>query len=382
MRNALVAGAALALVTAVALSANGTGQAGSGPGQALDGKRLFEQATFGGNGRTCLTCHSQSTGTLSPEDVQKRFRQNPSDPLFVHDGTDDGLGHGVTRISRDATVLIPVTMAPNVSLADDPAARTVVLRRGIATVLNTPALDPVLMLDGRQPTLEAQAAGAIHDHAQGVTPSFAELQAIAAFQKTNAFFSSPEVRRFALEKGPAPALPEGVTDSEKRGRRFFEDRAPDPAAGFRPGLCAHCHSGPLMNQTNEFAQLFIGLPIPAGQRFISVAVSEFNEGHNPVREFVFNKGMPNEAHLFSPDPGHALITGIIDDPVLENVNAFKISPLRGISRTAPYFHDNSAKTLEDVAAHYAAFFNVVTGGGIVLSPQEQADIVAYMRLLN
>src|SRR4051794_15786393 len=138
MRNALVAGAALALVTAVAVSANGTGQAGSGPGQALDGKRLFEQATFGGNGRTCLTCHSQSTGTLSPEDVQKRFRQNPSDPLFVHDGTDDGLGHGVTRISRDATVLIPITMAPNVSLADDPAARTVVLRRGIATVLNTP----------------------------------------------------------------------------------------------------------------------------------------------------------------------------------------------------------------------------------------------------
>ena len=52
-----------------------------------------------------------------------------------------------------------------------------------------------------------------------------------------------------------------------------------------------------------------------------------------------------------------LTTGIVDDPTFEHVNAFKISPLRGIRHTAPYFHDNSAKTLEDVAAHYAKFFS-------------------------
>ena len=63
------------------------------------------------------------------------------------------------------------------------------------------------------------------------------------------------------------------------------------------------------------------------------------------------------------------------------MNAFKISPLRGIRFTAPYFHDNSAKTLEDVAKHYADFFVTVTAGGIVLTPQDQADIVAYMTLL-
>jgi cytochrome c peroxidase len=138
-----------------------------------------------------------------------------------------------------------------------------------------------------------------------------------------------------------------------------------------------------LNQTNEFAQAFIGLPIPAGQRFISVGVSEFSPPET-AREFIFNKGKLDEFHLLSPDPGRALITGIspLNDPTLENVNAFKISALRGVRRTAPYFHDNSAKTLEDVAAHYAKFFAIVTGGGIVLSPQEQADMVAYMKLLD
>jgi len=382
MRNALLVGTALAFVTAVALSARAPDQAGAGPGQTLDGKRLFEQATFGGNGRTCRTCHGAATGTVSPEDAQKRFQQNAADPLFLLDGSDDGHGNGVTRMLTDATILMTITMAPNVSLADDPTARTVVVRRGIPTTLNTPALDPVLMLDGRQPTLEAQAAGAIHDHAQGVVPSQADLHAIADFEHTNAFFSSPALRRFALEGGDAPALPLGNTASEKRGRRFFEDHPPDPTDGFKPGLCAHCHSGALQNQTNKFAQDFIGLPIPAGQRFISVGVSEFNEGGNPVREFIFNDGTPNPPHIFSPDPGRALITGIINDLQLQNLNAFKISPLRGIRHTAPYFHDNSAKTLEDVAKHYALFFNVVTGGVINLTPQDQADIVAYMKLLD
>jgi cytochrome c peroxidase len=73
----------------------------------------------------------------------------------------------------------------------------------------------------------------------------------------------------------------------------------------------------------------------------------------------------------------------VDGPTtFENVDAFKISQLRGIRHTAPYFHDNSAKTLEDVAAHYARFFDFVTGGFIVLTEQDQADIVAFMKLLD
>jgi cytochrome c peroxidase len=387
MKKILLCCAGLTCAAAIAL---GQGS-GAGPGHELDGKRLFENATFGGNGRTCQTCHSQNTFTVSPADAQKRFKQNPNDLLFIHDGSDDGLGGGVSRMLKDATVLVTIPLPPNVILADDPSAKSVVLRRGIPTLQNTPALDPVLMLDGRQPSLEAQAAGAIRDHAQGTAPAAADLQAIAEFQKTNAFYSSPEVRRFALG-GPAPELPAGNTESEKRGRRFFESVPPDPTQGLRPGLCAHCHSGPLLNQTNEFAKDFIGLPIPAGQRFIGINVSEFNDLGNPVREFVFDPGTPFEFHVLSPDPGRSLITGISGlqslvltgdpTPLLTNLNAFKISQLRGIANTAPYFHDNSAKTLEAVAAHYTKFFNVVTNGLIVLTPQEQQDIVAYMKLLN
>jgi hypothetical protein len=381
MKNALLLGAALACVTAVVTSANGSG---SPPGLVLEGKRLFEQGTFGGNGRTCQTCHSATTGTVSPEDAQKRFQQNPNDPLFLHDGSDDGLGNGSSRMRADATVLVTIPLAANVSLLDDPDARTVTVRRAIATTLNSPALDDQIMLDGRQPDLESQAAGAILDHAQGVIPSFAAVHAIAEFQRTNGFFSSPEVRRFALERGPSPGLPAGHTASEKRGRRFFEDVPPDPTDGFKPGLCSHCHSGPLLNQTNQFAQAFIGLPIPAGHRFSNVGVSEFNVAQNPVHRFVFNKGTPQQVIIASPDLGRAMVTGQLEAPVplLDQVNSFKISPLRGIRHTAPYFHDNNAKTLEDVAAHYALFFNVVTGGLIVLTPEDQADIVAYLKLLQ
>ncbi len=381
MRTTLFACLGVVFLAAIVTSAQGSG---SGPGHAREGKALFETETFGGNGRTCRTCHTADSGTVSPEDAAKRFAKDPGDPLFVHDGSDVGQGHGVQRMLATATILMTIPLPANVRLADDPAARTVTLRRGIPTTLNTPALDPVLMLDGRQPTLEAQASGAIHDHAQGVVPAVAELHKIAEFELTNAFFSSPEMRRFALG-GAAPGLPEGHTASERRGRRFFVDGPPDPTDGLKPGLCAHCHSGPLLNLTNQFAKDFIGLPIPAGQRFISVGVSEFNEGNNPVRDFIFNPGTAFETHLRSPDPGRALITGIGDpnlDPTLENVNAFKISALRGIRRTAPYFHDNSAKTLEDVAAHYATFFNVVTGGFIVLTAQDQRDMVAYMKLLD
>ena len=207
-------------VVLLAVIVNSVQTSASGSGDTRDGKRLFERETFGGNGRTCRTCHSDDTGTVSPQNAARRLRNDPHDPLFVHDGSDDGLGNGVTRMLREATILMRIPLPANVRLADDPGATSVILRRGIPTTLNTPALDPVLMVDGRQPNLESQAAGAISDHAQGVVPSAAELHNIAEFQRTSAFFSSPALQRFALG-GAAPRLPKGETASEKRGRRLF-----------------------------------------------------------------------------------------------------------------------------------------------------------------
>ena len=68
---------------------------------------------------------------MSPEDARERFAEDPDDPLFRADGSDDGNGNGVERMLADATVLVRVPLADNVSLADDPTARSVVVRRGI-----------------------------------------------------------------------------------------------------------------------------------------------------------------------------------------------------------------------------------------------------------
>ena len=51
------------------------------------------------------------------------------------------------------------------------------------------------------------------------------------------------------------------------------------------------------------------------------------------------------------DPGRLLLTGQPAD-----LGVMDITQLRGISKTAPYFHNNSAATLEEVLDHYDAFF--------------------------
>jgi hypothetical protein len=346
------------------------------------GRHAFERETFGGNGRTCLTCHSRETGTVSPADAQERIARNPGDALFLGDATDDGAGRGVQRMLTDATLLVRVPLADNVSLAADPAARSVVVRRGIPTTLNTPSLDPVLMSDGRLGSLESQARAAIADHAQATQlPTAKQLEHISVFERTRPFFSSHALWNFA-STGRAPELPRGRTASEKRGRQFFED-GPIAPGNAKAGICAACHSGPMLNETNEF---FPAPPFRRGGRFQSVLVSELNEGGNPVLDFIFKNLDGTSTVVSSPDPGRALITGRASGP--DNLNAFKIPTLWGVKRTAPYFHDNSAKTLEDVVTHYKQFFTIVTNPGVdgdpavELTEQDQADIVAYLKLLD
>lgn len=338
-------------------------------------RRLFEKETFGGNGRTCVTCHSRDTGTVSPADAQARFARNPHDPLFLGDGSDDGQGGGAQRMLSQATVLVRVPLHPNVSLASDPSARSVVVRRGVPTTLNTPSLDPVLMFDGRHGSLETQAAGAIVDHAQGTRrPTAKQLEQIAVFQRTPQFFTSFPLFQFAWT-GYAPPLPAGRTAAEKRGRTFFEDVRPNPA-NLKVGSCAACHSGPMLNETNDFIPV---APFRRGGRFQTIAVSELNAAANPVHDFVFKNHDGTTTTIASPDPGRALITGELG---FDNVNAFKIPSLWGVERTAPYFHDNSAATLQDVMRHYRTFFAIVSNGTLDLTEQDQADIIAFMKLLR
>jgi cytochrome c peroxidase len=54
------------------------------------------------------------------------------------------------------------------------------------------------------------------------------------------------------------------------------------------------------------------------------------------------------------------LTGFVGGlPALDDWNKLDMPGLRGISKTAPYFHNNSAASLEDVVDHYMEFFKRV-----------------------
>jgi hypothetical protein len=362
---------------------------------AREGQRLFDHETFGGNGRTCRTCHSGSDGTIDPQEVTERLA-NPSDPLFVHDGLDDFVS-GTSRIAAQATILIERELPPGIVLLDDPSATSVVFARGVPSTVNTPALDAALMYDMRDIDLRGQASGAIDRHAQAaVSPTASELEAIAAFQQTEGrFFSSKALQSFA-RGGPAPSLPQGHTASEKRGREFFVDAPWNPPS--KKGICALCHSGPMLNTANEFTTIPTGAP--PGWRAFDIGVSSRNVLNNPVRTFAVTDPCNATLVVRSPDPG-ILITDVYNIPMLAQflppkescilhpgffANMFKTPQLWGVRHTAPYFHDNSARTLEEVMEQYVFMFTSnlgfpITDSNILLTDQDIRDIIAFLRLL-
>jgi hypothetical protein len=378
---------------AVALMAAGWSLSAAG---ISEGQRLFDHETFGGNGRTCRTCHAGDNGTINPEEVTERLAANPSDPLFRHDGLDDFVS-GTTRIAAHATILVERELPEGVVLVDDPAATSVVLARGVPSTVNTPALDPALMYDMRNPDLQDQASGAIARHAQAtVAPTADQLDAIANFQQTdNRFFSSRALKSFA-EGGPPPALPEGRTASEKRGREFFVDAPWNPPS--KKGACALCHGGPMLNTANEFTTDATGAP--PGWRAFDILVSARNLPNNPVRTYAVTDPCGSTLTVSSPDPG-IMITDVYKIPMLAAflppkeacilhpgffANMFKTPQLHGVRQTAPYFHDNSAKTLRDVLEQYRFFFTSnlgvpITDSNILLTDQDIEDIIAFLRIL-
>ena len=317
----------------------------------VNGKKLFENETFGGNGRTCSTCHGDQTGTISPQEAQALFAKKPNGPLFRSIDSDDGVGSSYTRLLTDATILVTIDLPANWSLADDPTARTITLPRAIPSTLNVPSFDSLFMADGRFDNLQDQAHGAVNSHYQpGRQPTAAELDAIAAHQQTNAFFSNNALKHFA-NGGPAPVLPAGKSAAEKRGRVWFVS---SPG-----GVCSHCHAGPMLNETSEF----LLAPLPPGSRFFTAFVSELNKAGSPVRTFNVTNGDGSVTQVLSTDPGRALITGNPGD-----ANFFRIPTLWG-----------SAKTLPQLAQHYSDYFQIV--GLPALTAQEQSDIIAYLKLL-
>jgi cytochrome c peroxidase len=288
-------------------------------------------------------------------------------------------------------------------MGDDPGATHVSVFRGIPSTRNTPALDPILNHDGRPDTVRHQALGAIHDHYQNtVEPTSAQLDAIAEFQRSHPrFFSSDELKEFAAG-GPPPELPSGITPAEQRGRRFLVDVPFAPPS--KDGICALCHSGPMLNRVSQAHSDFVGGRPRPGVRFLSTGVNIVNASSNPIRTWIINDGVNPVVTVQSPDVGLLLHPTFVLDPSHPPVppptavpraffaNQFKIPTLWGVKDTAPYFHDNGAKTLRDAVAHYQRFFNFTEaqdpvgsrslGGLITLTDSDVDDIVAYLQLLG
>jgi cytochrome c peroxidase len=327
-----------------------------------DGEWFFEKETVGGNGRTCATCHRQKDAfSTRPATAQALFAASPTDPLFQPIDSDDGLGHDYSRLLTHATIRVKIPLkCQNIWLEDDPAATSVVLNRGIPELLNTPALDPNLMSDGRLSNLEQQASAAIHDHIDPSAEPDAQVAArIADYERSDKFFSSDLFRQFA-HGGPAPELPAGNTPEEVRGRTHFLPH----------GLCGRCHGGPMLNTTTG------GVFVTPGQQFQNIRTGELVPDQRinpPIRWHVVNDDGSDRVFNVFADPGRILVTCDRRD-----LTVFKIRSLWNVRNTAPYFHDNSAKTLEDVIAHYRQLF---TSRQVPFTESDLADALAYLRLL-
>jgi cytochrome c peroxidase len=158
------------------------------------------------------------------------------------------------------------------------------------------------------------------------------------------------------------------------------------------------HSGPMLNTANEFTTIPTGAP--PGWRAFDIGVSSRNVMNNPVRTFAVTDPCNNTLVVSSPDPG-IMITDVYNIPMLAQflppkesciqhpgffANMFKTPQPRGVRHTAPYFHDNSVKDVEEVLQQYVFMFTSnsgfpLTDSNILLTQQDIKDIIAFLRLL-
>ncbi len=138
------------------------------------------------------------------------------------------------------------------------------------------------------------------------------------------------------------------------------------------GTCGTCHDTPNVGDHSFATPLDIGTgdPDPGDA---SVNLGGLDIGYLPritVCKLDPNTGQPTSDCKTTSDPGQALIDGNFD-----HVGKIKGPILRGLAARAPYFHNGSAKTLLDVVRFYEKRF------GLVLTPQEESDLVAFLRSL-
>jgi cytochrome c peroxidase len=396
---------------------------------------------LGGNGRACADCHIPSEGfQLSPAAAQARLaalqaarehNPNADDPLFRPIDADDFRVNGenardFSNLVENGLIRVTMPLPPNVRLIDpatgQPTDETSVdLWRAVMPVPNVAITGPDEVLpiwapaaqmrvpimgqdpngpnrqggyqhDARFGTLQEQARGALFAHAQvSIEPPARMLDDLAAFQQT--LFSSPGVELLAgaILSGATPFTdpdPE-LNELEQQGKAVF-NRA-----------CAQCHGGTLHPSTST-PEATIVRPIARYHNIQTACPRATTDGLSPCpqrlarneRTYQITLADGTTQTFTTSDPGRLLLTGQLAD-----LGVMDVTQLRGIGRTAPYFHNNSAATLEEVLDHYEAFFRrvarvnppprlppLLSSNGLVVDRgfvghEERAALLSYLRKL-
>jgi cytochrome c peroxidase len=385
---------------------------------------------LGANGRSCATCHMATDQfQLSPASAEARFqflkwqrRWNPraDDPLFRPIDADDFRTNGehaadFSNLRQNGLVRIVFPLPPTIRLVDPvtnaPSSETFVdVWRMVPTVDNVALTGPDAtnpwprlpnpfggyQLDGRVATLPEQALGALTNHAQVQNaPPQRLLDDLGSFQRV--LFTNHRVRALsdAIRAGTTP-LPDPdppLNELEQQGKTVFV-RA-----------CAQCHGGAGLSSTQapviRFHDISTQCPRPVDTatppRFVFAACPPRLARNARTYEIMLFNG--TIARRTSSDPGRALLTGFVGGaPPTDDWNKFDVPGLHGISKTAPYFHNNSAASLEEVLDHYIELFKrikvnalpgvvppVATTDGVnfdrQLLPEERPALLAYLRKL-
>jgi cytochrome c peroxidase len=416
-------------------SAQSTGAqcAGESCGAALRGLlAFFDRKLHGleGNGRSCADCHMGADHfQLSPASAEARFQllqrvrrwnRRADDPLFRPIDADDfrTLGHQAhdfSNLRQNGLIRIEFTLPPNIRLID-PATNATSAEAFVDVWRMVPSIENVALtgpdgfnpwprepnrgggyqLDGRQPDLQEQALGALLNHAQIQNPPPQRLlDDLAAFQKR--VFSSSRVRALAvaIEAG-ATTLPDPdppLNTLEQRGKAVFA-RA-----------CGHCHGGAGQSTTQPPVVRYHDISTQCPRPVDVVVPARFAFKPCPdrlarnARTYEITLADGSKVRRTSSDPGRALLSGFVGGPPpFDDWNKLDVNGLRGIRHTAPYFHNNSADTLEEVVDHYIEFFKrvranaapgtvppVASTDGVNFDrqpmPEEREALLAYLRKL-
>jgi len=376
---------------------------------------FFDRSLHGleSNGRACADCHMPSDHfQLSPRSVEARFqslqkqrKRNPraDDPLFRPIDADDfrlkgNKARDFRNLRENGLVRVEFTLPPNIRLVDPvtnaPSTETTVdVWRMVPTVndvkLNGPdGLNPWprgpnpnggYQLDGRVADLQEQALGALLNHAQVQSPPPQRmLDDLAAFQRT--LFTNSRVRALsdaiAAGRTPLPDADPPLSGLEQAGKLVFT-RA-----------CGACHGGAGQSTPQTPVIRYHDIATQCPRPVDTVSPARFNFKPCPERlarnARTYEITLPNgtTTRRVSSDPGRALLTGFVGGPPpLDDWNKLDMIGLRGLRHTAPYFHNNSATTLEEVVDHYVEFYKRVRAGAApgVVPPVASTDGIHFDR---